>query len=137
MPEPAVNEPAGPWIFHVDVNSCYASCERVFDPSLRSRPVVVLSNNDGCVVAATADAKALGVVMGDPWFKISAWATAAGVVARSSNYELYGAMSSRVMNRRMLQRMQLLTLANEDYWSRLGWSALTLTARSRVSQDPT
>lgn len=60
-----------------------------------------------------------------------------GIVARSSNYELYGSLSARVMNRRMLQRMQLLTLANEDYWSRLGWSALTLTARSRVSQDPT
>lgn len=50
---------------------------------------------------------------------------------------IYADTIARTKNRRMLQRMQLLTLANEDYWSRLGWSALTLTARSRVSQDPT
>ncbi|WP_331270918.1 hypothetical protein [Leucobacter chromiiresistens] len=121
----------------VDCESFYASCERVFEPSLYGRPVVVLSNNDGCVVAMSREAKALQVEMGAPWFKIKDWAASAGVVARSSNYELYGSLSARVMNRRMLQRMQLLTLANEDYWSRLGWSALTLTARSRVSQDPT
>jgi DNA polymerase V len=121
----------------VDVNNFYVSCERVFDPRLLDRPVVVLSNNDGCVVARSEEAKALGIATGTPWFKLAQQAPRVGLVARSSNYELYGDMSARVMNRRMLQRMQLLPLANEDYWSRLGWSALTLTARSRVSQDPT
>ncbi|MEG2778822.1 MAG: DNA polymerase V subunit UmuC, partial [Aurantimicrobium sp.] len=82
----------------VDVNSFFASCERVFDPSLEGKPVVVLSNNDGCVVALSKEAKALGVKMGIPWFKISAWAPSVGLVAKSSNYELYGDLSSRVMS---------------------------------------
>ncbi|MGW9020668.1 Y-family DNA polymerase [Leucobacter chromiiresistens] len=81
----------------VDCESFYASCERVFEPSLYGRPVVVLSNNDGCVVAMSREAKALQVEMGAPWFKIKDWAASAGVVARSSNYELYGSMSARVM----------------------------------------
>ena len=58
----------------VDCESFYASCERVFDPSLSGRPVVVLSNNDGCVVAMSREAKALQVEMGAPWFKIKDWA---------------------------------------------------------------
>lgn len=122
---------------HVDVNSAYASFERVFDPSLEGRPLVVLSNNDGMVVAASKEAKALGLDLGKPWFELRPHAQRLNVAAVSSNYELYGDISRRVMNPRMLQRMQLLTLANEDYWSRSGWSALTLTARSRASQDPT
>jgi len=61
----------------VDCESFYASCERVFDPTLQGKPIVVLSNNDGCVVALNREAKALGVKMGVPWFQISAWATAA------------------------------------------------------------
>ena len=80
-----------------DVNAMYVSCERVFDPSLHHRPVVVLSNNDGCVVARFAEAKALGIPMGYPWFKLEATAAQHNLVARSSNYELYGEMSSRVM----------------------------------------
>jgi DNA polymerase V len=82
----------------VDVNSFFASCERVFDPKLMGKPVVVLSNNDGCVVARSNEAKALGIAMGVPWFKISAWAPSVGLVARSSNYELYGDLSARVMS---------------------------------------
>ncbi len=85
------------WIALVDCESFYASCERVFDPALYGRPVVVLSNNDGCVVAMSREAKALQVEMGAPWFKIKEWAATAGVIARSSNYELYGSMSERVM----------------------------------------
>lgn len=84
-------------IFHVDINSCYASCEKIFDPSLRDKPVVVLSNNDGCIIALDQQAKALGFAMGDPWFKVAEAARAQGVVARSSNYELYGDISDRVM----------------------------------------
>lgn len=81
----------------VDVDSCYAACERVFHPDLVGRPVVVLSNNDGCIVARSAEAKALGVEMGAPWFKIRAQAERAGVIAKSSNYELYGSISARLM----------------------------------------
>lgn len=81
----------------VDVDSCFASCERIFHPKLSGRPVVVLSNNDGCVVARSREAKALGIKMGMPWFQIRAWAEACGVVARSSNYELYGSISARIM----------------------------------------
>ncbi|MET4683666.1 Y-family DNA polymerase [Brevundimonas faecalis] len=79
-----------------DGNSFYASCERVFDPSLIDRPVVVLSNNDGCVVARTPEAKAMGVPMGAPWFEIRESYLRAGGLVRSSNYALYGDMSRRV-----------------------------------------
>jgi DNA polymerase V len=81
----------------VDVNNFYVSCERAFDPRLEGRPVVVLSNNDGCVVARSPEAKALGLKTGTPWFRLAPQATAWGLVARSSNYELYGDMSARVM----------------------------------------
>lgn len=85
-------------IFHVDINSCYVACERILDPSLQGRPVVVLSNNDGCVIALSSEAKALGFAMGDPWFKVQIRAESLGVIARSSNYELYGDISHRVMS---------------------------------------
>lgn len=81
----------------MDVNNFYVSCERAFDPSLEGRPVVVLSNNDGCVVARSPEAKALGLKTGVPWFQIARQADRWGLVARSSNYELYGDMSARVM----------------------------------------
>ncbi len=82
----------------VDCNSFYASCERVFRPDLRTKPVVVLSNNDGCVVALTKEAKDIGVKMCDPWFKIEREFKQKGGIAFSSNYELYGDISSRIMS---------------------------------------
>ncbi|HMM53695.1 MAG TPA: Y-family DNA polymerase [Candidatus Desulfobacillus sp.] len=81
----------------VDGNNFYVSCERVFDPRLEGRPVVVLSNNDGCVVARSQEVKALGVRMGTPWFRLRDLAKRHGIVARSSNYALYGDMSARMM----------------------------------------
>jgi DNA polymerase V len=87
----------------VDCNSFYCSCERVFRPGLRGRPVVVLSNNDGCVIARTPEAKALGVPMGAPYFQWKTFFRDRGVAVFSSNYTLYGDMSSRVM--RVLARM--------------------------------
>lgn len=81
----------------VDCNNFYASCEKLFDPRLTHTPVVVLSNNDGCVVARSAEAKALGIQMGVPWFQIEAFARKHGVVAFSSNYALYADMSNRVV----------------------------------------
>ncbi|WP_454859360.1 Y-family DNA polymerase [Rhizobium binxianense] len=81
----------------VDCNNFYASCERVFQPQLRLRPVVVLSNNDGCVIARSNEAKALGIEMGAPWHLNRDRFAKEGVVVRSSNYTLYGDMSARVM----------------------------------------
>lgn len=81
----------------VDVNSFYASCETVFRPDLQGKPVVVLSNNDGCVVACNAEAKNCGVQMGGPYFKQKELFHHYGVTAFSSNYELYADMSERVM----------------------------------------
>jgi DNA polymerase V len=80
-----------------DVNSFYASCETVFRPDLRGRPVVVLSNNDGCVIARSAEAKKLGIRMGDPFFKMRDIFERHKIVTFSSNYALYADMSSRVM----------------------------------------
>lgn len=82
----------------VDVNNFYVSCERVFNPKLRNRPVVVLSNNDGCAVARSNEVKALGVPMGAPWFKFKDLAKQHGIIAYSSNYALYADMSNRVMS---------------------------------------
>ena len=79
----------------IDGNSFYCSCERVFDPKLASVPVIVLSNNDGCAIARTSEAKALGIRMGDPYFKIRDLCRARGVRVFSSNYTLYGDMSGR------------------------------------------
>ena len=81
----------------VDCNNFFASCEQLFDPRLRGRPVVVLSNNDGCIVARSAEAKALGVPMGLPWYQARADAQRHGVIPRSSNYALYADMSRRVV----------------------------------------
>ena len=87
----------------VDVSSMYVSCERVFQPELTGRPVVVLSNNDGCVVARSQEAKDIGIPMGEPWFRVRANPQWRNTIARSSNYELYGDMSARLVNHRVLQ----------------------------------
>ena len=77
----------------VDANNFYVSCERVFDPRLEGKPVAVLSNNDGCVISRSAECKAMGIEMGTPYFKLK---ETAGLLFRSSNYELYGDMSARI-----------------------------------------
>lgn len=81
----------------VDCNNFYASCEKLFRPDLRNTPVVVLSNNDGCIVARSAEAKALGIKMGTPYFQVKRFLEQEGVEVFSSNYALYGDMSQRVM----------------------------------------
>ncbi|WP_318357627.1 Y-family DNA polymerase [Enterobacter sp.] len=81
----------------VDMNSFYASCETAFRPDLAGRPIVVLSNNDGCVIARSAEAKKLGIKMGAPWFQLRETPFPQPLVIFSSNYELYGDMSNRVM----------------------------------------
>lgn len=81
----------------IDCNSFYCSCERICEPSLKRRPVVVLSNNDGCVIARTTEAKALGIAMGAPYFQLREQLAHDGVAVRSSNYALYADISNRVM----------------------------------------
>lgn len=81
----------------IDCNSFFASCERVFNPQLAKRPVIVLSNNDGCVIARTAEAKALGIKMGQPFFEIKHLAHQHKVYVASTNFTLYGDISERVM----------------------------------------
>lgn len=80
-----------------DVNSFYASCEKVFRPDLRDQPIVVLSNNDGCVIARSKEAKQLGIKMGIPWFQLKAMQFPNPVITFSSNYELYASLSNRVV----------------------------------------
>ena len=80
-----------------DINSFYASCEKVFRPDLRNEPVIVLSNNDGCVIARSPEAKALGIRMGQPWFQVRQMRLEKKIHVFSSNYALYRSMSQRVM----------------------------------------
>lgn len=82
----------------IDVNNFYASCERVFNPKLEGKAIVILSNNDGCVIARNAVTKALGIPMGEPWFKLKDTARENEIIALSSNYALYADMSNRVMS---------------------------------------
>ena len=82
----------------IDGNNFYASCEQSLDPALIGRPLVVLSNNDGCIVARSAEARALGIAMGTPYFKARQHLNANNVVVRSSNYALYADMSQRLMS---------------------------------------
>ncbi len=82
----------------IDGNNFYVSCERVFRPGLNGRPVITLSNNDGCAIARSNEAKAIGIKMGAPWFQIRHLEQEAGLVALSANFPLYGDMSDRMMS---------------------------------------
>lgn len=96
----------------VDCNNFFVSCERVFNPQLEGRPVVVLSNNDGCVVARSNEAKAMGIQMGEPYFKVRHWVERGELMVRSGNLTLYGDMSRRVMSvvRRQVPRMEVYSI---------------------------
>lgn len=91
-----MSDPSEPVFALIDCNSFYASCERVFRPDLANVPIVVLSNNDGCVIARSYDAKPF-VRMGEPYFQIKQKLRQHGIVPFSSNYALYGDISGRVM----------------------------------------
>lgn len=103
-------KPTNPLVALVDCNNFYVSCERVFNPKLIDKPVVVLSNNDGCVIARSKEAKKLGIPMGVPVFQIKDLLKKQSVIACSSNYTLYGDMSHRVM-----QTLQLFTSTVQIY----------------------
>ena len=81
-----------------DCNNFFVSCERAFQPELEGKAVVVLSNNDGCVVARSNEAMAAGIAMGTPFFKLKKLVDSGSLLVRSSNYMLYGDLSHRVMN---------------------------------------
>jgi DNA polymerase V len=95
-----VRHPSGALVMYalVDCNNFYASCERLFRPDLQRRPIVVLSNNDGCVIARSNETKALGIKMGEPYFKIKGLCKKHHIHVFSSNYALYGDLSHRVMS---------------------------------------
>jgi len=113
----------------VDVNNFYVSCERVFNPKLRGRPVVVLSNNDGCIISRSAEAKALDIPMGAPWFKVRKYAEQEGVLAYSSNYALYADMSNRVMSvLRQFSPSQEVYSIDESFLDLTAFSRRDLTA---------
>ena len=82
----------------IDCDNCYVSCERVFRPDLKDKPVVVLSNNDGCVVARSNEAKKMGIKAGTPYFQLAEQFPNQKIVVFSSNYELYGELTSRVVS---------------------------------------
>ncbi len=126
----------------VDVNSFYASCETVFRPDLKGRPVVVLSNNDGCVIARSAEAKGL-VTMGAPYFKQKDIFRRHGIVTFSSNYELYADMSHRVMTtlEELTPRVEIYSIDKSKLYSvviQTTWSNLwTFFSLSRYSYGDT
>lgn len=96
----------------VDCNNFYVSCERVFNPRLRYKPVIVLSNNDGCVIARSDESKALGIKMGEPYYKIKSLCRQHHVHVYSSNYTLYGDLSQRVMAilRRHIEHIEIYSI---------------------------
>src|SRR5437868_11118491 len=112
----------------IDCNSFYAACERVFKPSLHDKPVVVLSNNDGCIVSRTDEAKSLGIPMAGPYYESKAILQEHHVNVFSSNYHLYGDMSRRVMDtlRILCQQVEVYSvdeafvdldgIAEEEMW---------------------
>jgi DNA polymerase V len=122
----------------VDGNSFYASCEKIFRPDLRNKPVVVLSNNDGCVVARSAEAKALGIPMGAPFFQLQKAIRQHGIVVFSSNYELYADISARMMASiaTLVPRIEVYSI-DECFADFTGLTQRTATAhaiRNRVLQ---
>ena len=96
----------------VDCNSFYVSCERLFNPSIIKKPVVVLSNNDGCVISRSTEAKILGIKMGEPYFKVKKIVKNNDVKVFSSNYSLYGDISRRVMKtlRQFSSRIEIYSI---------------------------
>ena len=120
----------------VDCNNFYASCERVFNPKLQGKPVVVLSNNDGIVVAASNEAKALGLVLGVPIFKVEDLVESKKVHVFSSNYTLYGDMSQRVMETLAWFTPELeIYSIDEAFLNFTGFSRANLTAYGHEIRD--
>ena len=119
----------------VDCNNFYVSCERLFNPSLQNRPVVVLSNNDGCIVARSPEVKALGVKMAVPFFKVKSILQENNVAVLSSNYTLYGDLSGRVMSvlQQLVPKVEIYSI-DEAFLDLSGYPVQELTAFGRELQ---
>jgi DNA polymerase V len=114
----------------VDCNNFYVSCERLFRPDLEGRPVVILSNNDGCVVSRSQEVKDLGVPMAAPWFQLKGMAKKHGIIAFSSNYTLYADISNRVMQLlSQFSPLQEIYSIDECFLELTGMNELTRYAR--------
>src|SRR5215217_5345384 len=105
---------------HVDINNCYVSCERLFRPELEGRVIVVLSNNDGCVIARSNEAKALGIKMADAEFMVRDRLKESDAVIFSSNYPLYADMSARLMNNLSRYTYTLMVYSIDEAFMALG-----------------
>ena len=120
------SQPVTKYIFGlVDCNNFYVSCERLFNPRLANRPVVVLSNNDGCIIARSNEAKELGIAMGTPFFKAASFLRHHRVKVFSSNYPLYGDMSWRVMTTLQKLEPEVEVYSIDEAFIRLPISPLT------------
>ena len=126
----------------IDASGMYASCEKIFDPSIRKRPVIVLSNNDGCIVATCPLAKKMGIPKFGPYFKIKDQLDKAGVIARSSNYELYADISARMMDicssfapEQHVYSIDECFLRFDRYTPPEGWQELGMNIRRKVWKD--
>ena len=124
----------------VDCNNFYASCERVFAPHLEGQPIVVLSNNDGCIIARSSEAKKLKIPMGYPYFKIKLFLEKNNIKVFSSNYELYGDISARVMStlETMCPEMEVYSIDEAflqlDSFQHLNLTSYCLEMKKRVKQ---
>src|SRR6201989_630779 len=105
---------------HVDINNCYVSCEVLFKPQLRGRVIVVLSNNDGCVIARSNEAKALGIKMADPEFMVRKLLDENKAVLCTSNYALYSDMSARLMTNLARYTYTLMVYSIDEAFMALG-----------------
>lgn len=116
-----------------DINNFYVSCERVFDPKLRDKPVVVLSNNDGCAISRSNEAKTLGIKMGEPYFKFKEIVECFDVQVLSSNYAIYADLSNRVMQilRSLIPRTEVYSI-DEAF---LDLSGLTLGDAQKLMDE--
>lgn len=119
----------------IDCDNFFVSCERVFQPALNGRPVVVLSNNDGCVVSRSYEAKAIGIPMCSPYFKIENLLRAHNGVALSSNYELYGDLSQRTMALLHQQFGNLEVYSIDEAFVKIPFHHNYFTLASRLRQD--
>ena len=116
-----------------DCNNFYASCERVFNPVLNNKPVLVLSNNDGCVIARSNEAKKLGIKMGVPVFKVRDIIIKNNVYVYSTNFSLYGDMSSRVMSllSKMSPEIEIYSI-DEAFMNFTGTDVLNVTILNQL-----
>ncbi|WP_395498090.1 Y-family DNA polymerase [Rickettsiella endosymbiont of Litargus connexus] len=123
-----------------DCNNFYVSCERVFNPALEKQPIIILSNNDGCIISRSNEAKALGIPMGAPAFKYRDWVRRGQIRCFSSNYALYGDMSQRVMDslRRLCPDMEVYSIDEAflklDHYSYYDLKAYLIEIRQKVKQ---